>query len=565
MTGSYLNRLLYIDPDEEQIRLFKEKMTRAGYEVDVATNGDTGLTMCNEKAYDVVVVEYKIPGSDGLEIIRRISLHGPIPATVMLTDHGDEVVAAEAIKLGASDYLIKDRDDRHLELFQAVVHRLHQQRLQIEAERVVEESKETIISGLRSVVEVADQLIACPDMDCLYRRTTELLRDYIGLERCSLYLADEDGMRVHGTYGVNQQGEVVDERGFDTEMTKEWEQYLQSSRQTGDSQWSVLHRSYREWDGNHYQEFGEGWVAYTPIHSTAGLSGVMFNDAAISGTPLDDTKQELLVVFCSVLGNIIERKRAEAALQKANDVLEQRVQERTKVLVEMNRERQVLSRRLMEVQETERRAIARELHDEIGQSLTAVKMNLQSMERIAPSLTQLEDSMGIVEVVLQQVRNISLNLRPSMLDDLGLVPALRWYLDRQSQRAGLTAHFTADDITVPLPQELESTCFRVAQEALTNVIRHAKAQHVYVELQHNENEVNLVIRDDGVGFDVDNAKERATRGASLGVLGMQERVHLINGEIKIGSVPHHGTEIEVRIPIPGTTGSLPIEERNRAV
>tara|TARA_B100000809_G_scaffold7045_1_gene7002 strand:- start:572 stop:1084 length:513 start_codon:yes stop_codon:yes gene_type:complete len=158
--------------------------------------------------------------------------------------------------------------------------------------------------------------------------------------------------------------------------------------------------------------------------------------------------------------------------------------------------------------------------------------------------------MSIVERSLQQVRDISLNLRPSMLDDLGLVPALRWYLDRQAQRAGLKPHFAADEITIDISSEIESTCFRVAQEALTNVIRHAQAEHVFMEIREGDHEVILIIRDDGVGFDVEKAKDRATKGASLGVLGMQERVHLINGEINLESVPPLGTEVWVRIPIP---------------
>ncbi|MBT5876950.1 MAG: response regulator [Candidatus Latescibacteria bacterium] len=562
MSVSYLSRLLYIDPDEEQALQFQEKMDRAGYEVDLAYSGEVGISKCNEKAYDVVVVEYKIPGMDGLEIIRRLSLHGPVPGTVMLTASGDEVVAAEAMKLGASDYLIKDKDGRYFELFHSVIHRLHQQRLHFEADRVTELNKQTIISGLRAVVTVADELIACPDMDSLFHRTIELLRDVLDLERCSLFVADDAGRNVHGTYGINRHGEIVDERGFSTPMSDHWRKRLQQSRQEGESQWTVLHRSYEEWDGEVYREFGEGWVVATPIHSASGQAGVLINDAALSGSPLDDTKQELIVVFCSVLGNIIERKQAEAALQRANDVLEQRVQERTKVLVELNRERQILSRRLMEVQETERRSLARELHDEIGQALTAVKMNMQAMERIVEPSPQLEDSMSIVETALQQVRNMSLDLRPSMLDDLGLIPALRWYLDRQTQRAGLTAHFSSpDEITVPLPAELESTCFRVAQEAITNIIRHAEAQHVYLELLENDGEIVLVVRDDGVGFDVNHAKRRAAGGASLGVLGMEERVHLVNGDFSIESIPPLGTEVKATIPIPELNEHVELEER----
>jgi signal transduction histidine kinase len=231
--------------------------------------------------------------------------------------------------------------------------------------------------------------------------------------------------------------------------------------------------------------------------------------------------------------------------------------------VRAGRERsQILSQQLMEAQEAERRHLARELHDEIGQALTAVKINLQAMQRTAteaPLLSRLEESVGIVDRALQQVRNLSLDLRPSLLDDLGLVAALRWYIDRQAQRGGLAAEFVTDPPGLRAPTTLETTCFRVTQEALTNVLRHAKARKVRVELRQSDVELQLRICDDGSGFDVAAARRRAARGGSLGLLGMQERVVLIGGRIDIQSAPGRGSEIDVRFPL----ASLPAVERRR--
>jgi PAS domain S-box-containing protein len=217
------------------------------------------------------------------------------------------------------------------------------------------------------------------------------------------------------------------------------------------------------------------------------------------------------------------------------------------------RERQkMLTRRLVEAQEDERRRVARELHDEIGQTLTAVKINLQTLGRqadwagLAPRLA---DSIAIVERALQQVRNLSLDLRPSLLDDLGLVATLRWYVDRQAQWAGLTISFSADPPEMSLPPEHEITCFRVVQEAFTNLMRHAQAKHVRVALRQRNGELGLTIRDDGVGFGVQAALDNALGGESLGLLGMQERVRLVGGEIDIESEPGQGTEIRVRLPL----------------
>ncbi len=223
---------------------------------------------------------------------------------------------------------------------------------------------------------------------------------------------------------------------------------------------------------------------------------------------------------------------------------------------------QILSRRLVEVQETERRRIAHELHDEIGQTLTAVQVNLQALQHPTNTtqlVPRLEESIDIVERALQQVRDLSLDLRPSLLDDLGLVATLRWYVDRQAQLGGFAAKFTAGPLEGRVPPELEATCFRVVQEALTNVLRHARASQICVGLQQYEAELQLVIHDNGIGFDVQAVLDRAARGASLGLLGMQERVLLLGGQIDIQSAPGCGTKIRARFPLASSfLNSLPL-------
>jgi PAS domain S-box-containing protein len=230
----------------------------------------------------------------------------------------------------------------------------------------------------------------------------------------------------------------------------------------------------------------------------------------VTMSPLDTEVGMLAIV---AIRDLTERREAE----QQREILYREIH--------ASRERlAALSMRLLATQESERRTIARELHDEIGQALTAVSVNLQNLLQGAPDAPDraevLEESMAITQQTLRQVRDLSLNLRPSLLDDLGLGPALRWYLERQGQRLGLTIELEdgLDDVRYPAP--VETTCFRVAQEAVTNVVRHANAQAVRVALRRNGTRLELVIQDDGDGFDVSAARNRASQGHSMGLLGM---------------------------------------------
>jgi PAS domain S-box-containing protein len=213
---------------------------------------------------------------------------------------------------------------------------------------------------------------------------------------------------------------------------------------------------------------------------------------------------------------------------------------------------QVLSHRLVEAQETERRNLARELHDEIGQALTVIQLNLQAMLQSpgTDALTpRLNESLQVVERVLEQVQDISLDLRPSILDDLGLEPALRWYTDRQAALVELKVAFHADQLEQRLDPVIETECFRVAQEALTNVVRHAQAKAVTVELRKEAGQLHLRVRDDGIGFAVATVREKAGRGASLGLLSMEERAALAGGGLEFKSAAGQGTEVHAWFPL----------------
>ncbi len=270
-------------------------------------------------------------------------------------------------------------------------------------------------------------------------------------------------------------------------------------------------------------------------------------DVSVTLSPLKDALGQFVGVS-KVIRDISERKRAETLLHQAHEALEIKVQERTGELRRANNSLRELSGRLMQVQEEERSRLARDLHDEVGQLLTALKIDLQEIHHGEVEETRfdsLTDSLELVDRLLTQVRTLALDLRPSLLDDLGLVPALRWYANRQATRNGWTLSLSVDEMTWRVPAPIEVACFRVVQEALTNIAKYARARTIDLTLRRQDEEVTLILQDDGVGFDVLSARQRAQGGESIGLLGMEERVRLAGGNLVIVSVPGQGTRLQL--------------------
>jgi len=218
--------------------------------------------------------------------------------------------------------------------------------------------------------------------------------------------------------------------------------------------------------------------------------------------------------------------------------------------------RQSFSQHVIATPEAERRRITRAFHDAIGQVLTALNINVQAVQsatETAPCAPQWHDSIHTMDRALQQVRDVAFDLWPALLDDLGLVAALRWYVDREAQRAGFRAAFVADLADTRVPAELETACFRIAQAALTNVVRHAQARQVGVELRQRGAELHLVVRDDGVGFEVSTVAHWHASEVHLGIQGMQERALLLGGQLAITSAPGRGTAVLAWFPLRSST------------
>jgi two-component system, NarL family, sensor histidine kinase UhpB len=232
--------------------------------------------------------------------------------------------------------------------------------------------------------------------------------------------------------------------------------------------------------------------------------------------------------------DVTESKRAEEALRQSAERLRH------------------LSRRLLEVQEEERRHLARELHDEFGQLLATITLHVHAAKGAAGEAARpsLDECAALLQRAGGQVRNLALQLRPTILETLGLEATLRWLAEQHLQQTGLAVQVVGHLNGVS--GDLAIACFRVVQEALTNIVRHANAHHAWIELSQTDSLLNLVVRDDGVGFDVAGALTRTAQEGRLGLLGMRERVQILGGNLVLDSQPGQGTRIHISFPLAET-------------
>ncbi len=292
---------------------------------------------------------------------------------------------------------------------------------------------------------------------------------------------------------------------------------------------------FRAAHGTHVERFGDTGVSERQMGKQRALFGVRADgeefpiEASIS--QIQDARGKLYTVM---LRDITERRKAEAALQTSRNELRQ------------------LSANIQSVREEEKTRIARELHDDLGQRLTALKMDLSLLESILPAdnavpvLKRIKGMHELIDSTVMSVRRIAADLRPVMLDDLGLVSAIEWLVHDFSTRYGIAAKSTLEQRDLGFDSASATALFRMIQEALTNVARHAEATEVQVILQQEDSECVVQVRDNGKGM---NSKAQC-KPKSFGLLGMRERASLLGGKMTVDSVIDQGTTVIISVPMP---------------
>lgn len=536
-------RILIVD-DNQMVRNFlKTLLGSRGHELCEAEQGTDALQVAQFHRPDLIITDILMPEMDGFEFIRRLRADqeiGNTPAIFYTATYHSLEAKSLAKQCGVNYVLEKPAHAR--ELFQAVdatlgrtavsampqsqgnaefdtVHlRLVNQKLGQKIKEVQE-----LGSKLEVLTETGRRMIVERDLERLIQVFCVAARDILVAKAGVVRIfAEPGGKDYFAECGLDRPDVSVIEaipniRAFINE--------LKTGRRAvnavdGSGNWSSASNVVHSFLG-------------VPISSSGKCFGLLYAVDKVGSANFSDEDQRLAGLVA-----------AQIAVTYENAIRHEQVQSYIANL-------ELLSRRFIDAQETERRRVARELHDGVGQALTAIKINLQAFERVPVEdfKPYWEDALEILGQLTEEVRTLSLELRPSILDDLGLLHALEWHISRFRQRVNCEVDFFCDPLENRLPVDIETACFRITQEALTNISKHAKARRVTVELLKDRDELCLIIRDDGVGFNVLRARERAVRGNTVGLLGMEERMRLLSGTIEVSSAPGEGTEIRARFPL----------------
>ena len=493
-------RLLMLEDDEVDAEVELAAIRAGGIDCD-ARRVDTRagfLAALDEACWDLVLADYNLRSFTGIEALKIVRERDPAMPFILISGTLGEERAIESLKAGANDYLLKDNLVRIAPAIRRAREE-HQVRLRhLATQRALEESEQRY----RGIVEDQTELVvrftpqgALVFANLAFGRCFEQPVSPVAGEPFLSFIAEADRPAVQ---------KAIEGLSFEAPTTE-----CECRARGGDE----LHS-------------GALWLTWT-------FRGIY--DPASASAPAKLSQVQ------AVGRDVTERVSMMLTLRHMQQRLRQ------------------LSWRFLGTIEAERKNLSRELHDQIGQILTGIRFNLEALSRQVgegSAQVRIRECIDSAQQVLQHVRQVSQNLRPVQLDDLGLVAALRLHLDRQAAIGAFHPHFKSIELESRLAPEVETTCFRLAQEALTNVLRHAGATNVWVELSLDGPEhMRLQVRDDGRGFDAAGASAKPEGSGSLGLLGMEERVALLHGRFEIDSRPGRGTCISARIPLNERAGT----------
>ncbi len=529
--------LLIVDDEPLGLKSMASVFEGQGYELVLAGSGHEAMQFVETGRPDMILLDVMMPGMDGLEACRRIRSHpgmAEIPI-LLVTALDDRQSRLEGLESGADDYITKPIDRAEVRARVRTITRLDRfRRLQKE----IDSSRQTMAelreySHRLDLLRRIDRAILMADSAAeIAGQVLPLLRDLIPHSHAAIYRQEPRG----------QTFTLLAEDGAGQPLAK-----LEDQLEIGDL--GVA--------------FETGPESFCPVILLLGRSAKLAvvprqlhaaGIDALMAIPLGHHDRMLGVLLLGGRGPTSFSGPQTEIAQEVGGIISLALAH-TELLENVTRghsQLESLSHKLILVREEESRRIARELHDEIGQILAVLNLNLAAVKKGAVSEIGREAVDGCLDLVarlITKVRRLSLDLHPSLLDDFGLVTALRRHIESLAGRTGLDLRFQADEGIGRLGTELETVCYRVVQEAITNALRHAEPVHLLIRLRLDAGKLELSVSDDGRGFDPEAALERSAGGESLGLLGMRERVSLVSGELSIISAPGAGAVIKASFPL----------------
>jgi signal transduction histidine kinase len=363
-------------------------------------------------------------------------------------------------------------------------------------------------------------------------RLLQTARDVLHLDRLSILLADPEGRWLEGvaTLGTKEPAEAM-RVPIGPEGGGLADAYLsQQPVIWADSQAPVPEGIRLQHPYNRLEAFRSRAFVLLPLVVQGRSIGAMGADRKHTRRPLEPALLPLLQLFAGQAAIAIENSRLFEQVQDGRERL------------------RTLSHQLVEIQEAERQHIARELHDEIGQALTGLKLSLEMSKHVPPGAIRprLDEALALVNELMAHARDLSLDLRPAMLDDLGLLPTLLWYVNRYTAQTGIQVTFKHTGLEKRFASEVETAAYRIVQEALTNVARHAGVNEVMVRLWADQDKLEARIEDHGAGFD---PRAALASSATSGLAGMRERAVSLGGQLTVESSPGIGARLRAEFPL----------------
>jgi len=564
-------KILLVEDSPSDAALLKESLTQSRHERFEFTHAECWAEAAKnlqQGYFDILLLDLSLPDSAGRDTFLQARARAPHLPIVVLTGVEDEVIGLDAVRHGIQDYLIKGQADGR-QIARAIHYAIER--------KLAEEELQKLNRTLRALGNSNQALMYA-------REESEFLEKV-----CKIIIEDCGHAMVWIGYAEEDEGQTVRpvahagfEEGYLETLKVTWADTERGRGPTGtairtgkpaECRNMLTDPKFKPWRA---EAIKRSYVSSLVLPLLA--AGKSFGAVTIYSRKPDRFSNDEKLLLTDLAGDIANgimtirmrllHARTEAELLRERDQLETRVRERTAELSQINQslqaeiaqrqraeeaQRQVL-RRLADAEETERGRISRELHDRLGQDLTALKLGLQLVKKPGPFTPSVQSRIGqlekLVDTLMQDIHRLAWELRPAALDDFGLDMALRRYATEWSEHNGVAAGFHSRGMeTHRLPTEVETILYRIAQEALTNVLRHAKAQCVSVLLERRPDHVLLIVEDNGRGFDAQAVLKAPDAHGRLGLLGMQERVILANGTIEIESTPGAGTTVFVRIPL----------------